>query len=95
MNNEIYLAVMDKLEPTDNPMSDLLIEAVGNDDGSLRAEIFRIAGDGKHDSLLNAFAKYFNVDKIAAELANKRDNEIYTDLIEARKYAEAREMAEA
>jgi hypothetical protein len=99
MNNDLYLAVSDKLEEPDRAIDDLLVEAVGNDDGSLRKAIFRITlCDAKdlvsaQESLFNAFANYFGVDKLKDEIEQAQINAQYTDLIENGRYAEARKLA--
>jgi hypothetical protein len=85
MNEQIYLAIVDKLEKPDSPLNDLLIEAVGNDDGTLRDAIYRIAAGGNKE-LLNAFAKYFDAGKIEEQINQKNHNDLCTDLLEAGVY---------
>ena len=94
MNEQLYLAIVDKLEKPDSPLNDLLIEAVGNDDGTLRDAIYRITLCGKEDLpstqeiLFKAFAKYFDADKIQAEIDQKELNDLCSDLVDYGRYSE-------
>ena len=64
----------DKLEKPARLSDDLLVEAVGNDDGQLRDAIYRITFCNEKDlvsaqqSLFNAFSSYFNCEDEALEV---------------------------
>ena len=98
MNADIYTAVAEKLEAPAKAIDDLLVEALGNDDGELRKAIYRITLCEKDDletaqkSLFEAFAKYFGVDEMQCAADQKRLNDQYTDLIESRRFQQAREL---
>jgi len=72
-----FTLLADKLEATENPNNDLLVEAVGNDDGTLRKAIYRMTLCRPEDlisaqkGLFDAFVKYFKSDEAAANELNQ------------------------
>ena len=88
LNDTIYTILADKLEAPEPNCEDLLVEAVGNDDGDLRAAIYRLSGCSDDDlksareSMNIAFIKYFKIDDLALDEINENKGWSYLESLQ-------------